>query len=191
MTGESDPLKKVPELQEQYGKAQIYFEDEMRYGTRTACKKRWTRQARRPTCRVKIGYESAWLYVAICPERGDIFASFITHLDKACFSLFGQQFHQYLKEQQIEEPILMIADGATAHQTSCLPEGIQFLKLPTASPELNPVERFFEELRKSLANRIFENIEEVEKCLQFWVEDWKGRPESIIQLTNFKWIKNT
>jgi len=54
---------------------------------------------------------------------------------------------------------------------------------------LNPVERFFEELRRSVSNRIFESIQEVEKCLQFWVEDWKNQTDKIINLTNFKWIK--
>jgi len=49
--------KKVPSLQAEYEKEQIYFEDEMRYGTRTECKRRWTRQGKRPTCKVKIGYK--------------------------------------------------------------------------------------------------------------------------------------
>jgi len=182
-------LKKVPELQEKYGKEQIYFEDAMRYGTRTACKRRWTRQGKRPSCQMKIGYESAWLYVAICPENGDMLASFISHLDKDCFGLFAKQFKKHLEERNIEKRVLMIADGATAHQKSCLEEGIELMKLPTACPELNPVERFFEELRKHLSNRIFESIEEGKKCLEFWVKEWKDKPESIIKMSNFSWIK--
>lgn len=182
-------LKKVPELQETYGREQIYFQDEMRYGTRTALKRRWTRQGKRPKCEMKIGYESAWLYVAICPENGDMLASFISHLDKECFELFAKQFEEHLQEKKIEKEVLMIAGGSTAHQQSCLREQVKLLKLPTACPELNPVERFFEELRKSLSNRMFESIEEVEKCLEFWVEDWKNKTDKIINLTNFKWIK--
>jgi len=62
-------------------------------------------------------------------------------------------------------------------------------KLPNACPELNSVESFFEELRNLLSNHIFESIEEVEKCLQFWLKEWKEKVESIIKLSNFKWIK--
>ncbi len=40
---EKKPLKKMPDLQQTYGQEQIYFTDEMRYGTRTACKRRWSR----------------------------------------------------------------------------------------------------------------------------------------------------
>ena len=66
-------------IQDEYGKEQVYFEDEMCYGTRTECKKRWTRQGKRPTCKVKIGYEYGWLYVAICLQTGDMIACFINN----------------------------------------------------------------------------------------------------------------
>jgi len=82
-------LKELLKLQEIYGKEQIYFQDEMCYGTQTACKRRRTRQTKRHKCEMKIGYESAWLYVVICPDGG-ILASFVSHLDKKCFELFAK-----------------------------------------------------------------------------------------------------
>jgi len=54
---------------------------------------------------------------------------------------------------------------------------------------LNHVERFFEELRKSLSNPIFESIEEVEKYLQFWLEDWKNKADEIINLAVLSGLK--
>jgi transposase len=167
----------------------VYFEDEMRYGTRTACKKRWTRKGKRPTCKVKIGYEYGWLYVALCPQTGDMVASFSTNLDKDCFTMFTKQLEEHSREKKIPTPIVMIADGATAHQESCLPQQIKLVKLPKASPELNPVERFFQELRKPLSNQVFDNKQQVENYLERWVNQWKNDKEAIIKLTNFKWIK--
>ena len=38
--------------------------------------------------------------------------------------------------------------------------------LPSYSPELNPVERFFQEMRKVTANRIFENIHAQEDLIE-------------------------
>lgn len=164
----------------------MYYTDEMRYGTRTESKRRWTRQGHRPQCKVKIGYEWGYLYVAICPTTGDMFSCFASHLDKDCFSYFVNEFKAHLQEQGIEQTVLLIGDGATAHQARLMPEGIDWLKLPTACPELNPVERFFEELRKVLANRIFESKQLVEECLHFWIHDWEKRPNDIRKLTNFK-----
>ena len=181
--------KKLPLIQSEYGKEQIYFEDEMRYATRTECKRRWTRQGKRPKCKVKIGYEWGWLYVAICPQTGDMIASFISHLDKECFSMFANQFQNHLEKQNKNGTVLMIADGATAHQPDCLPEQIKLLKLPRASPDLNPVERFFAELRRPLSNRVFENKKQVENALDWWVKEWRNDPNRLIKLTNFSWIK--
>lgn len=178
----------MPDLTQSYGKEQIYFTDEMRYGTRTAAKRRWTRQGRRPVCQVKIGYEWAYLFVAICPATADLFACYCSHLDKACFEYFTQEFDNHIKAKAIDATVLLIGDKATAHQESLLPDTMHWQSLPTACPELNPVERFFEELRKILSNRIFENKGQIEQCLTFWITDYQKHPDTIIQLTNFSWI---
>jgi transposase len=62
--------------------------------------------------------------------------------------------------------VLLIADGAGAHQKDvCLQNGITLANLPPYCPELNPVERFFEELRKDLSNQVYENIAAAENHL--------------------------
>jgi hypothetical protein len=47
----------------------------------------------------------------------------------------------------------------------CTDHGFDFKKLPAVSPELNPIARFFEELRKELADHVFDTIEQVEEHL--------------------------
>ena len=162
----------------------------MRYGTRTNLKRRWTRQGKRPSCKMKIGYQWGWLYVALCPFTGDLFALYCSNLDKDCFKYFNEALLEHLKKQGIKKDILMIGDGATAHAKDAFPEQIKWEKLPTACPELNPVERFFEELRKVLSNRIFSDTREVEECLTFWVKQYQQNPEKLIKLTKFKWFDN-
>jgi hypothetical protein len=46
----------------------------------------------------------------------------------------------------------------------------------------------FEELRKFLANRVFENKEEIEACLTYWIKDFQQKPEQLIKLTKFHWM---
>ena len=75
---------------------------------------------------------------------------------------------EHLAEQQIKKPVVMIADGATAHQESILPKQIKLVKLSRASPEMNLVERFFQELRKPLSNQVFENKTQVQDYLEKW-----------------------
>ena len=61
----------------------------------------------------------------------------------------------------------LVWDNAKAHKSAakCLPDGMSVISLPSYSPELNPVERFFEELRRKIANRIFSSLQELEDAL--------------------------
>lgn len=52
----------------------------MRYGTRTEAAKRWKPCGERPVCRIKLGYEFGYLYTAICPYNGDLFAMFLPNI---------------------------------------------------------------------------------------------------------------
>lgn len=163
----------------------------MRYGTRTHCRRRWSRQGTRPTCRVRLGYEWGYLYVAICPFTGDMFSMLLTHLDKDCFAEFARQLQEHLKEKGVGRALL-VGDGATAHTSQQWQEHqqLEWVKLPTACPELNPVERFFEELRKSTSNRVWESKQQVEQLLVKLVEEYRQQPQQLKQLTLYPYIKD-
>ena len=101
----------------------------------------------------------------------------------------------FFKEQTTklygELPVLLIADKAGSHQSRlCTQRGIAFAPLPTACPELNPVERFFQELRKEVSNEIFETVEQVEDCLSTLLQKYWEHPELIIQLCHFPYIRS-
>jgi len=161
----------------------------MRYGTRTHCHRRWSRQAHRPVCRVKLGYEWGYLYVAICPFTADIYAMFLSHLDKPCFTYFLNQLQCHLQEKGIEQALL-IGDGATAHTSQQWTEQavLTWLKLPSACPELNPVERFFEELRAKTSNKIFADKQQVEEYLTHLIQVYQTQPQVINRLTLFSYL---
>ena len=65
-----------------------------------------------------------YLFVAITPATADLFACYYSHLDKACFQYFIQEFTIDLQVKAINSPVLLISDKATAHQASMLPAGI-------------------------------------------------------------------
>lgn len=161
----------------------------MRYGTPTHCRRRWTRQGHRPVCQVKLGYEWGYLYGAICPFTTDMFALFLSHLDKQCFAYFLAQFQLHLQAKGIEK-VLLIGDGATAHTSQQWPEQplIQWQKLPTACPELNPVERFFEELRAKTSNKVFQDKQQVENYISPLILNYYDHPQLIKSLTMFPYL---
>jgi transposase len=188
---EEKPLKKkFPELKRLYGK-RTYMHDEMRAGTRSQCSRRWTPKGHRPVCKVKLGYEFTYLYAAIAPALGTLMALLLPDMTKASFSLFLEYFQQQTKALHGTHKVVLIADKAGAHQKSvCEQRGIAFERLPTGCPELNPVERFFEEVRKELKDHIFATIQEVEDYLCHILKKYFDYPQSLVQLCHYPYIRD-
>lgn len=168
----------------------VYFEDEMRSGTRTELKRRWGPKGHRPIAKVKIGYKFTYLYAALNPYNGHLVAMLMPSMTKDCFEIFMKHFAQEMKSKYGKKRVLIIADGATNHQESAIhSELVELVKLPTACPELNPAERFFEQLRTELSNKVFETIEAVELFLCKILKKYFNQPELIVSLTNFPYLR--
>ncbi|HEU0143619.1 MAG TPA: transposase [Nitrososphaera sp.] len=167
------------------------MQDEMRAGTRTECKRRWTLRGRRPVCKVKLGYAFTYLYAAIAPATGKLIALLLPDMTKASFALFVDHFKKETKALHGSHSVVLIADGAGAHQSSvCEQRGIAFARLPTACPELNVAERFFEALRKELSNRVFHTIGQLENYLCKVLKKYFDHPEMLVQLCHYPYIRN-
>lgn len=183
--------KNIPLLLDSYAQ-RYYFEDEMRSGTRTQTKRRWTPLRHRPVCRVKLGYEFCYLYTAIAPASGHLLALLLPEMTKACFEVFMDHFKEQTQKLYTDKPVLLIADQAGSHQSAiCEQRGISFVPLPTACPELNPVERFFAELRKELSNKVFDTIEQVEDYLSEILKKYWDHPEALVQLCHYPYLRPT
>lgn len=156
--------------------------DEMRAGTRTECKRRWTPKGHRPVCKVKIGYEFTYLYAAIAPFSGDIFAMLLPDMKAESFNPFVQQFALHRSQET-----LLFLDQASSHQI--VPDApIRMEHLPPKCPELNPVERFFKELRKEMANQLYQHIAAVEDKIIKLILHFMDEPAAVINLTLFPYM---
>ena len=107
---------------------------------------------------------------------------------QASFQVFLDEFAEGLKAETI-----LITDGATAHRSKKLKTGekIHLELLPAYSPQLNPVERFFREVRRKLKNQVFTTYEEVEKAVIKIAKPFMKAKEAIKKLTCYDWLLNT
>jgi len=62
------------------------------------------------------------------------------------------------------------------------------ISLPAYSPELSPVERFFQELRRKIANRILSSLKELEDALVEAIKEYCEDKEKVRQLCGYSWI---
>ena len=85
---------------------------------------------------------------------------------------------------------VLVVDKASWHVTGKLklPENISIIPLPAYSPELNPVEQIWQQLRQqSLANRCFKDYEHiVDACCEAW-NKFTSQPSRIQSLCTRKW----
>lgn len=162
----------------------------MRTGTRTELKRRWTPLRHRPLCRVKLGYAFTYLYCALNPVIGHLICLWLPDMTQRSFQLFLRYFEQEVSRHYHRRKVLLILDQASCHHSVEKEAYVVLHYLPVACPELNCVERLFEELRKPLSNLVFRNITEVERFLSNILKQYYHNPKALVQLCYFPYMRH-
>lgn len=157
----------------------------MRFGTRTVVAKRWTACGYRPQCPMKYGFSYNYLYQATQPATGKTFSMLLPRMDGQCFTLFIEAF------TKAHPNACLIMDNAGNHKTTLSSEpkakvSIEFLS--PYSPDFNPQERMFQEIKKVLKGKFFNRIEPIEKLVTDKVIELSQNKDKVKSLTAWKWI---
>ena len=133
---------------------QVWYQDEARFGQKGIVSKVWTVQGVRPTLVRQNGFKSAYFIGAVNPTSGEKYSLLYDGLDTQVMNHFLKNIGKSIDSNA---HVVMFVDGAGWHRSEELivPQNITLYLLPPYSPELNPAERFFEELRKATANHVF------------------------------------
>ena len=111
----------------------------------------WAPIGTRPEVAAQLIPEYIYLYGAVSPKDGTCVYLIMPTSNTACF----QAFLHMLARRFARQDILLVLDGAPNHRCGDLavPNNITLLYLPPYSPELNPKENLWDELRE----KIFKN----------------------------------
>lgn len=165
----------------------LMFQDEARFGRMVRIRRCWAPAPLRP--KVANGYEREYVYVygAVSPAEGE--------MDwKICREMNTDRMGEYLQQVSAAHPddfIVMVLDGASSHKAKVLaiPENIRLLPLPGYSPELNPQEHVWDELReKEFPNRVFNQLSAVVRQLETGLPRMCSNREGLRSLTAWPWI---
>ena len=63
------------------------------------------------------------------------------------------------------------------------------IELPPYSPELNPAERVFEEIRRAIEGKVYATLEEKVMAVQEFLIKLEANPERVRSLTWWDWIR--
>jgi transposase len=127
--------------------------------------KHWSRKDIRPIVTVRPGYENFYAYSAVCPATGEDASLFLPWANTAMMNIFLGHFREALSGRSC----VLVLDQAGWHSAAALkvPANIELVYLPPCSPELNPVERLWQWLKRhSLRNRFYSDLESVMDAVQ-------------------------
>lgn len=166
---------------------ELFFGDEMRYGLISNFRRSWSKVGERTVIDKQQSFDNRYLFSAVSPLSGDSFhLSGIDGFDAGAAHTFLLE----LKKQHLDKVVILVWDNAPCHRVKIhrtIP-GLIVLFLPPYSPELNPSERFFEELRKATANTIFKTIDEQEASIERRLREIADDTTAMKKLTGYEWI---
>lgn len=134
------------------------FFDEGRFGLRSTVMRLWAEKGKVVTVKVMQGFKNFYAYSAVCPFDGENFSLLLPGVNTDYMGIYLSQLSQSLPESKI----LLIMDQAGWHKSKELKvfDNIEIVYLPSYSPELNPIEKLWEWIKKECShNFIYPDLE--------------------------------
>ena len=129
--------------------------------------------------------EYRYAYGAVEPKTGENFFLILPYCNTDCMNVFLAE----LAKAYPNDRIMLICDGAMWHKANSLiiPEQISLIFIPPYTPEMNPIEQIWKEIRKrGFRNEVFQTLEKVVEGL---CEVIHKLPAGVIQsITGRQWI---
>ena len=165
----------------------LMFEDEARFGRLSEPHRCWAPPGVRPTVRAQIVREYEYAYAAVSPQDGVLDTLVLPEVNTEAMSLFLAE----VSARHATEFILMVLDGAGWHKAKHLPvpANMRLVSLPPWSPQLNPAEQVWDEVReKHFANRWFETMDQLDEQPVTALATLEAATLRAASLTGFDWI---
>ena len=141
-------------------RVRLMFQDEAGFGRINKPKRCWCRKKIRPSVPCHHIREYRYAYGAVEPMTGENFFLIMPYCSTNCMNTFLEE----LAKQYPQDQILLVCDGAAWHKSKTLkvPENITLLGIPPYTPEMNPIEQIWKQLRSmGFKNEVFKTLNHV------------------------------
>ena len=166
----------------------IMAQDEGRFGRISRPRACWAPPGVRPTAPSQLVREFVQVFAAVAPETGELISLILPTANTAMMNVFLT----HVSETLADFFIVMQVDQAGWHHSRTLqvPSNIRLIAQPAHSPEVNPVEHLWEELReKYLHNRALLSLDALEERLCEGLQAIMQDKERVSSLTGFPHLK--
>jgi len=159
------------------------FADEMRVGLRGMVRRAWGRRGVKVRQRLQLVYEWRYLFLVVDGLRGKLDWTWIESMKS---EMVGAAVNG-LKEHT--EVAAVVWDGAKSHRSELVHGvGLPLISLPSYSPELNPAERVFEEIRRWIEGKVYGSIKDKVEAVDAYLTSLESKPHRVKALAGWDWI---
>ena len=163
------------------------FQDEAGFGRINKPKYCWCEKGVRPSVPCHHIREYCYAFGVVEPLTGENFFLTLPRCNSACMSVFLRN----LSKEYQEDIILLCCDDAAWHKSGALeiPGNIELFYLPPYTPEMNPIEQIWKEIRRrGFRNEIFPTLN---KVIDRLCETICSLSDDLVKsITNRSWIKS-
>jgi transposase len=164
----------------------VWTQDESRFGLITVQRRRLTLRGIKPLAPSQHELEWDYLYGCVEPLTGKSFFLAVPALDRELFQLFLDQF-----AQTDETALHLVAlDNGPAHiaQQLSVPANVRLVFTPPYTPEVNPMERVWEDLEARIAGATPATLDALVDLL--FAELRAYTPAQLASLTGYPFFKD-
>ncbi len=182
-------IREVADRHPEAERVELWFMDEARVGQRGRTTHVWFQKGARPRGVRQQGFASAYLFGAVCPERGEGVALVLPEVSTAAMDVF---LAELARAVPAGTHAALVLDRAGWHVSEDLsvPPNLSLIHPPPYSPELDPVERVWEYLRdRWLSRRVLAGGYEavVGAACAAW-NALLAEPGRLRSLTSYPWL---
>jgi transposase len=141
----------------------VFAQDESRVGLLPSIRRRLTARGVQPVATVSPPFDSFYLFGAVEPTTGASFFLELPTLNSGTFQLWLDHFAQAFPASLN----LLVLDNGAFHKAHALqwPSNVAPVFLPPYSPDLNPIERLWRELKAQLADAVAQSLDELSETV--------------------------
>ena len=134
----------------------------------------------------QMRFEWRWLFLAVDALKGRLFWRWQERLRSDCVAAAVQAWGQ---EEGIDA---LVWDNAPAHHAKILRHtGMALAFLPPFSPELNPAERVFEEVRRQVEGRLYDTLQDKARAAEAFLSALAADTARVRRLVGWDWITSS
>jgi len=180
------PLKKIQDEIIPNNKIELLFYDEAFFRRESTITRSWYPRGHKAQVNCQVTKEKVGVCGAVNPRDGRLLSLIFDGFDSDTFTYYLKWL---IRKFKTRKKIVLVLDNASSHKSNKVTEFVEkhrkrleLLFLPPYSPELNPVERVWKNLRYRVTHNIFfENLTALENAV---IEYLKEHAKPNKQLTS-------